>query len=105
MRMLMLNIGHRWPITKSVIPVAVALILIVIAVVTMFPISRVVEAQGETDLVTFPTGEIEFIIGPQLRSGSSYNPVPWFDQNEAAKGIEFGEAFPANPPGGSPIPG
>jgi hypothetical protein len=50
------------------------------------------------DLVVYPSPEVEFIIGPQLRSGSSANPWPWFDENELAKGLEHGANFPALPP-------
>jgi hypothetical protein len=50
------------------------------------------------DFVVFPTPEIEFMIGPQLRSGSSANPWPFFDENELAKGLEHGANFPALPP-------
>jgi hypothetical protein len=49
------------------------------------------------DLVVFPNAEIEFIIGPQLKSGAASNPWPWFDQNATEKGLQFGSAFPANP--------
>lgn len=49
------------------------------------------------DLVVFPNEEIAFIIGPQLKSGATSNPWPWFDQNATEKGLQFGSAFPANP--------
>jgi hypothetical protein len=50
------------------------------------------------DLVRFPSPEIEFIAGPQLKSGSSLNPVKWFDQNAIEKGLQHGAAFPARFP-------
>ncbi|HVG30163.1 MAG TPA: hypothetical protein VM864_10720, partial [Pyrinomonadaceae bacterium] len=53
----------------------------------------------------FPSAEVEFIIGPQLKSGSALNPVPWYDQNALSRGLELGEAFPANPPGSVLLPG
>jgi len=53
---------------------------------------------GVTDLVQFPSAQIEFIIGPQLRSGSSLNPIAWFDQTASTKGVEHGTRFPAAPP-------
>lgn len=51
-----------------------------------------------TELVSYPSAEVEFICGPQLKSGSSLNPAPWFDRNASARGIVHGEAFPASPP-------
>jgi hypothetical protein len=56
-------------------------------------------------LVEFPTPELEFIIGPQLRSGSPLNPFPWFDQNARTKGTELGEAFPVSAPTGNLLRG
>ena len=50
------------------------------------------------DLVEFPSAEVEFIVGPQLKAGSGYNPAPWFDQNALSKGLEHGANFPASPP-------
>lgn len=38
-----------------------------------------VEFDGE--FVAYPSDEVAFIIGPQLRSGSPANPWPWFDEN------------------------
>lgn len=52
---------------------------------------------SEGDFVTFPTEEIGFILGPQLTSGSSLNPWPWFDENALAMGHQFGNAFGASP--------
>ncbi|MGH9944036.1 MAG: hypothetical protein ACRD9R_16955, partial [Pyrinomonadaceae bacterium] len=52
------------------------------------------------DLVRFSSPEVEFITGPQLKSGSALNPAPWFDQNAISKGMSHGEAFPAQPPDG-----
>lgn len=66
---------------------------------------------GPGELVLYPDSNIAFILGPQLKAGSSANPWPWFDENEIAKGLEHGEAFPSS--GGikdisgtlTPIPG
>ena len=64
--------------------------------------SRIIDAQSWSkdvpDLVEFPSPEVEFIVGPQLKAGSSYNPAPWFDQNAISKGLEHGTNFPASPP-------
>jgi len=54
--------------------------------------------EGVADLVQFPSAEVEFIAGPQIKSGSTSNPAPWFDQTASAKGLELGAAFPATPP-------
>ena len=50
------------------------------------------------DVVKFPSAEVEFIAGPQLKAGSSQNPAPWFDQTALSKGLEHGNRFPAGPP-------
>lgn len=54
-----------------------------------------VAADGE--FVVFPTPEIAFIIGPQLKSGSVANPWPWFDSNAIETGTRHGSDFPAAP--------
>ncbi|HVF86763.1 MAG TPA: hypothetical protein VM866_04200, partial [Pyrinomonadaceae bacterium] len=56
------------------------------------------EVSQISDQVVFPNAQVEFIAGPQLKSGSKLNPAPWFDQNATAKGHQHGQAFPANPP-------
>jgi hypothetical protein len=50
------------------------------------------------DVVKFPSAEVEFIAGPQIKAGSSLNPAPWFDQTALSKGLEHGNRFPAGPP-------
>ena len=51
-----------------------------------------------SDLVRFPSPQVEFIVGPQLKAGSALNPVPWFDQTARDKGLEHGAAFPSEYP-------
>jgi len=49
--------------------------------------------------VSFPSAEVEFIIGPQVTSGSATLPgATWFDSNAIEKGLQFGAAFPSAPP-------
>lgn len=55
-------------------------------------------AKDIPDLVQFPSAEVEFIAGPQLKVGSGFNPVPWFDQTAISKGLEHGTNFPSSPP-------
>ena len=50
------------------------------------------------DLVQYPSPEVAFIIGPQLKAGSALNPYPWFDEVALSKGLEHGARFPAAPP-------
>ena len=50
------------------------------------------------DGVSFPSAEVEFIIGPQLKSSSSLNPFPWFDQNAINRGLQLANEFPVAPP-------
>jgi hypothetical protein len=54
-------------------------------------------AWDPNDLVVYPSPEVEFIIGPQLKAGSASNPWPWFDQNMVTMGLVHGAAFPADP--------
>lgn len=68
-------------------------------------VPRVHAQTASSDFVTFPSAEVEFIVGPQLKANSALNPVPWFDQNALSKGVSHGEAFPADPPGGIPLSG
>lgn len=82
-----MSIPRRWLIV-------IAMILSVMCALQSLAISN---AQG--NLVVFPSPEIEFIIGPQLRSGDPSNPAPWFDENAIAKGLQHGAAFPASPSG------
>jgi hypothetical protein len=49
------------------------------------------------DFVVYPSPEVEFILGPQLRAGSPANPWSFFDQNQLARGIVHANAFPADP--------
>src|SRR2546421_971406 len=45
-------------------------------------------------LVNYPSPQIAFICGPQLKSGSRLNPAPWFDQTAREQGISHGENTP-----------
>jgi hypothetical protein len=55
-------------------------------------------SQDIPDLVQFPSAEVEFIAGPQLKVGSTLNPFTWYDQTAINKGLEHGVNFPASPP-------
>jgi hypothetical protein len=49
--------------------------------------------------VIFPSPEVEFIIGPQVKSGTSTaSGTAWFDQNAIDRGLVHGSAFPMDPP-------
>jgi hypothetical protein len=50
------------------------------------------------DLVQFPSAEVEFIAGPQLKARSALNPAPWFDQTALSRGLELGNSFPTSSP-------
>ncbi|HEY9286334.1 MAG TPA: hypothetical protein VIP46_22975, partial [Pyrinomonadaceae bacterium] len=52
----------------------------------------------QTDLVVFPSKEVEFIVGPQLRSGSRRNPFPWFDRVASEHGRLHGRNTPRAAP-------
>ena len=51
-----------------------------------------------SELVSFPSREVELIIGPQLKMGSKLNPYPWFDATQSSKGAVHGRDFPKIPP-------
>src|SRR6185503_19547274 len=50
------------------------------------------------DTVVFPSGEVELLVGPQLRMGSTLNPYSYFDSTQATQGSMHAAAFPATPP-------
>ncbi|HEY3028434.1 MAG TPA: hypothetical protein VGJ55_19960, partial [Pyrinomonadaceae bacterium] len=56
------------------------------------------ELKGE--LVVYPDARVAFICGPQLKSGSSLNPAPWFDATALSMGITLGDRFPRVAPFG-----
>ena len=58
----------------------------------------VVAQTTNVDSVTFPSAQVAFIIGPQLRMGTSQNPNPWFDTTQLSRGAVHGASFPAIPP-------
>jgi hypothetical protein len=55
------------------------------------------------ELVQYPSAEVAFICGPQLKSGSRLNPFPWFDTNAIKQGIYHGEKAPRVAPFGPMI--
>jgi hypothetical protein len=68
---------------------------------------RVAETNDKRDLpgiadqqVRYPSPEVAFICGPQLKSGSHLNPFPWFDQVAIRRGKYFGEKTPRIAPTG-----
>ena len=51
-----------------------------------------------SELVQYPSEEVAFLCGPQLRSGSTLNPFPWFDRTAIEYGHKFGAEVPAFAP-------
>ncbi|MDX6612686.1 MAG: hypothetical protein QOD75_1872, partial [Blastocatellia bacterium] len=51
-------------------------------------------------LVVYPNAQVGFICGPQLKSGSTLNPAPWFDATARSMGIILGERSPRIAPFG-----
>ena len=86
---------------------AAAVISISVAISLFTPSTNfeVIQQTTATDLVVFPSGEVEFIVGPQLRSGSARNIAPWFDGNAVSRGLVLGAEFPATPPPFDPASG
>src|SRR6185369_5117365 len=64
---------------------------------TTFPLTQVTVAQTTSDFVTYPSPEVEFIIGPQVKSGSSPAAV-WYDSNAITRGLQLASEFPTAPP-------
>ena len=46
------------------------------------------------ELVRYPSAEVAFICGPQLKASSALNPFPWFDSTAREQGIAHGEKAP-----------
>lgn len=55
-----------------------------------------VAGADSADGVVYPSSEVAFILGPQLRSGSASNPWPWYDSVQVKLGLALGAAFPAD---------
>lgn len=52
---------------------------------------------SDGEFVAFPSDEVAFIIGPQLKSGSPANPWPWFDSNATDMGHRHGGVIDRSP--------
>ena len=52
------------------------------------------------ELVQYPSDNIAFICGPQLKANSRLNPFPWFDSIALKRGRDFGEQTPRVAPTG-----
>ncbi len=76
----------------------IALFLVGLLLLTPLSLTRIANAQSTGDIVTYPSPEIEFIIGPQVKSGSTLVPTTWFDQNAIDRGLQLASEFPAAPP-------
>lgn len=75
-----------------------ATVVITIAIFTLHHST----AQTNANTVVFPSAEVEFIIGPQVKSGTSQlSGASWFDQNAIDRGLALCSAFPdvAHTPG------
>ncbi|HEV2903972.1 MAG TPA: hypothetical protein VGW32_02945, partial [Pyrinomonadaceae bacterium] len=47
-----------------------------------------------SEFITYPSPEIAFICGPQLKAGSRLNPFPWFDRTQVSQGHVQGREAP-----------
>ena len=50
------------------------------------------------ELVKYPSEEVAYICGPQLKSGSALNPYPWFDRTAIDYGRQIAAEIPAIAP-------
>lgn len=58
-------------------------------------VSPVTNRTTAQELVSYPSAEVAFLCGPQLRTNSSANPFPWFDSTAGTKGASIGAELPA----------
>jgi uncharacterized protein (TIGR03437 family) len=81
--------------------------LIFLAPLPVVPVR--VQAQSASDTpATMPSPEVAFLVGPQVRSGTSSLPAAgWFDQTASSRGLTLCSEFPdvANTPGNVLISG
>ena len=56
--------------------------------------SQIDPPEIRSQLVTYPTAEVAFICGPQLKPNSPLNPFPWFDSTQVAQGHVQGREAP-----------
>ena len=93
---------------KRSIVVAIVLLLVTLAALRApSHVSVTVQAQSEAQVV-FSSPEVAFIVGPQVKSGTSQmSGAQWFDQNAIDRGLSLCAAFPdvAHTPGNVLISG
>jgi Domain of unknown function (DUF4214) len=84
-----LSARHNFPLTQA------SFINVLLLALLVCGGARATAAQSQgSDLVQYPSAEVAFIAGPQLKAGSARNPFPWFDQAELSTGLEVGAQFP-----------
>jgi len=54
--------------------------------------------EPHADLVVYPSPQVAFICGPQLKANSRLNPFPWFDATQIKYGHLLGREAPSIPP-------
>ena len=54
--------------------------------------------EPHADLVVYPSPQVAFICGPQLKANSRLNPFPWFDETQIKYGHVLGREAPSIPP-------
>ncbi len=77
-------------------PISISKTLTCLLVVALF-VGTSMESHAQslaTDQVVYPSPNVEFICGPQLKAGSPLNPAPWFDDTAWSMGITQGERNP-----------
>jgi hypothetical protein len=84
------------------------LLILTIVISGLFSFALRPTQADTSSLVVFPSAEVEFIIGPQVKSGTSTIPgAAWFDQNAIDRGLSLCSEFPdeAHTPGNVLISG
>jgi hypothetical protein len=74
----------------------IRILLLTALLFSLAPKASAQSAAGE--LVQYPSEEVAFLCGPQLRSGSTLNPYPWFDRTAIEYGHRLGAEVPAVAP-------
>ena len=91
--------GRRLDVPRSLRSTYLSYIPILALIVLVCSGVRADSGQSQnSELVQYPSDEVAFIVGPQLKAGSAQNPFPWFDQVELSKGLQLGALSPAVAP-------
>jgi len=107
----MISHGRRMTPWSPVLEKILSFVLSALILSTTIPFTAAVSvsAQSSSDVIaTMPSPEVAFLVGPQVRSGTSTQVgATWFDQNATNRGLQLCSEFPdvAHTPGNVLISG